>query len=186
MGEPFRLIRCVVSGLLTNFEHDPQAALLALLTLGYCLPLEVVLQSRWVDFNLRERVWRLESGRRPLTGPILDLLAHYGSAAGDRGEYMFTASCGGQLSKAQALRRVSQLSGGWWTLATLRAWALKGCPDLANGDLRVEILREYAGRAESTAQVVGLERELEARLRASVEVWHYVLLMRRSVDELAG
>lgn len=181
-----RLISCVVSGLLTNFEHDPQAALLAQLTLGYCLPPEVVLQARWVDFDLRERVWTIESGRLPLTGPILDLLARYGAATGDRGEYMFTACCGGRLSKAQALRRVSQLSGGWWTLATLRAWALKGCPDLASDDLRAEILREYAGRGASTAQVVGLERELETRLRASVEAWHDVLLMRRSVDELAG
>lgn len=176
MGESLRLIGWVVSGALTNFERDPQAALLALLTLCYGLPLEVVLQARWVDFDLRRRVWILESGRLPLTGAVLDLLARYWLAVGGRGQCIFTGGSGGELSKAQARRRVSQLSGGWWTLETLRAWAQKGCPDLAGVDRRAEILREYAGRGASAAYVSGLERELEARLRASVEAWHDVLL----------
>jgi len=175
-----------VSGLLERFERNPQSTLLVLLTLCYGQPLEVVLQARWGDFDLQERVWRFGSDCLPLTGPILDLLARFRSTASGRGEHMFTGRCGGELSKALALRLVSQLSGGVLPFATLQAWAQKGCPDLASGDLRAEILREYAGRGASATQVVCLKCELEARLRASVEAWHDVLLVRRTFDEPPG
>ncbi|MNP66742.1 hypothetical protein D3C76_1624840 [compost metagenome] len=76
-----------------------------------------------------------------------------------------------------------KLSGGVLPLKTLQAWALKGCPDLDSATIRSEILHEFAVRGASVAQVAGLEREFEARLRTSVAGWHDVLLVRRALDE---
>jgi len=185
MSEPSQVIGRAVSRLLAEFERDPQAVLVALLTLLYGQPLEVTRLARWVDFDLRERVWRVGADRLPLTAQALDLLARYWSVAEGHGEYLFTGADGQPLRKSRVVCRVLKLSGGVLPLKTLQAWALKGCPELDSANVRSEILQEFAVRGASVVQVAGLARELEARLRASVAGWHDVLLVRRALDEFA-
>lgn len=173
MSEPLQVIGRAVSRLLAEFENDPQAALVALLTLCYGQPLEVTRLARWMDFDLRERVWRVGADHLPMTAQALDLLARYWSVAGGHGEYLFPGGDGQPLRKSRVVRQVWKLSGGVLPLETLEAWALKGCPDL-DSTIRSEILHEFALRGASVAQVAELERELEARLRASIAGWHDV------------
>jgi integrase len=183
MSKPLQVIGQAVSRLLAEFEHDPQAVLIALLTLCYGQSLEVTRLARWMDFDLRERVWRAGADRLPLTAQALDLLAGYWSVAGGAGEYLFTCVDGQPLRKSRVACRVLKLSGGVLPLKTLQAWALKGCPDLDSATIRSEILHEFAVRGASVAQVAGLECEFEARMRASVAGWHDVLLVQRVLDE---
>ena len=185
MSESLQVIGRAVSRLLAEFERDPQAVLVALLTLFYGQPLEVTRLARWVDFDLRERVWRVGADRLPLTAQALDLLTRYRSVAGGHGEYLFTGVDGQPLRKSRVKCRVLKLSGRVLPVKTLQAWALKGCPDLDSETIRSEILHEFAVRGASVAQVAWLERELEAQLRASVAGWHDVLLVRRALDEFA-
>ena len=185
MSEPLLVIGRAVSRLLAEFERDPQAVLVALLTLFYGQPLEVTLLTRWLDVDLRERVWRVGVDRLPLTAQAMDLLVRYWSLAEGHGEYLFTGADGQPLRKSRVACRVLKLSGGVLPMKTLQAWALKGCPDLDSATIRSEILHEFAVRGASVAQVAGLERELEARLRASVADWHDVLFVRRALDEFA-
>lgn len=186
MSEPSQVIGWAVSRLLAEFERDPQAVLVALLTLFYGQPLEVTRLARWVDFDLRELVWRVGADRLPLTTQALELMARYWSVVGGRGEYLFTGVDGQPLRRSRVVFRVLKLSGEVLPLETLLAWALKGCPDLDSATDRAEILREFAVRGASVVQVAGLEREFEVRLRSRVEGWHNVLLARRAVNELAG
>lgn len=174
MRETLPLLDWAVSRLLDGFGIDPQAALLGLLTLCYGQPPGVVLQARTADFDLSARLWWCGAAAccLPLTGSVLHLLKLYRQAGLGADEHLFALS----MSKAQ--RRVARLSGGVLPLDTLRAWALAGCPDLESSDQRREILRRYAEEGATVAQVAGLERELDARLLASVTGWHGVLLAR--------
>ncbi|WP_256829673.1 hypothetical protein [Pseudomonas sp. Pse1] len=168
--------------LLNEFASDPPAATLGLLTLFYGQPLPVMLVARWADFDLEAKLWLLPTGDLPLTAPVVKLLRRYRSTCGgDPTSYLFALPSGRGLSEAVANKRVENLTGEWFPLDTLCAWALKCVPDLMTGGEWVEKrLSEYVAKGATVTQVEALRREFAARMRAQVEYWHDTL----NLDEL--
>lgn len=159
--------------LIRGMERDPQAAAAGVLVLTYGLSLGAVVLMRWGDANEGTRLLRAGADHLPLTAPVLEVLGDYAERVpGTGGGLMFADAAGHSLRVRDLARRISDLTGDWFPVDTLSAWALAACPELVNGAAARRVVDEFAALGADHAQCNRLAAEFARQRRAAVEEWH--------------
>lgn len=159
--------------LFQGWGRDPQAVMAGVLVLAYGLDLRAVVLLRWGDANEGTRLLRVGDDYLPLTPVVLNVLHDYGERMQGTDCGLMFADVDGRTVRVRELAgRISDLTGDWFPVDTMRHWARKACPMLLAGAEIRRVLDDFTAMGANAKQRQRLEAELVAQLRAAVEEWH--------------
>lgn len=166
-----RLARHLAGRALRAMTDDAPGALLALLVLGYGMPVQQLLALRWGDVNLSARTLTVGGFPVPLTVRYGLLLRQYqGAPTPPASALVFPG-----MTPRQARRWIAEVMGGVdeQTLMLLGWVGAAECASVGEAGAILAELRELGGALELLESV---EREFTARMRRGLVVWHRRLL----------